>query len=297
MTRKALGKGLEALFGNIGTEVANPKSGSSVLEIEISKISPNPFQPRREFSPEEIQELAESIRQKGVLQPILLRKHGEGFQIVAGERRFRAMKSLGKTEIPAQVRDHLSDRDMMEMALIENLQRVQLNPIEEALAFEALINECGVTHEEIAEQLGKSRSAVTNTLRLLKLDAEVRAMIQSGKLSAGHGRALLQADPARQLKLAQKILDDQMTVRGAEAKGAGAAKRKETKDAMGKGGKPASADAGAYIDKLRYLLGAKVVLKGNDHKGVVEIHYLSRNDLETLGDLLQRGHDSLHGGG
>lgn len=290
MTRKALGKGLEALFGNIGTEVVNPKTGSSALEVEISKITPNPFQPRRIFSNEEIQELADSIRIKGLLQPILLRKHGEGFQIVAGERRFRAMRSLGKTEIPAQVRDQVSDRDMMEMALIENLQRVQLNPIEEALAFEALINECGVTHEEIADQLGKSRSAVTNTLRLLKLDPEVRSLIQEGKLTAGHGRALLQIEPSRQLKLAKKIVEDQLNVRTAEQNGAASGKKKDKE--KNKSGNPNSA---AFIDKLRYLLGAKVVMKGNDHKGVIEIHYLSRNDLDNLGDLLQRGHDSLHG--
>jgi ParB family transcriptional regulator, chromosome partitioning protein len=292
MTRKALGKGLEALFGNIGTEVVNPKTGSGVLEVEISKITPNPYQPRRIFSDEEIQELAESIRAKGLLQPILLRKHGEGFQIVAGERRFRAMRSLGKTEIPAQVRDQVSDRDMMEMALIENLQRVQLNPIEEALAFEALINECGVTHEEIADQLGKSRSTVTNTLRLLKLDPEVRTLIQEGKLTAGHGRALLQAEPTRQVKLARKIVEDQLTVRTAEQSGSTAGKRKEKEKEKGKAANP---NAAAFIDKLRYLLGTKVVMKGSDHKGVLEIHYMSRNDLENLGDLLQRGHDSLHG--
>src|SRR5882724_10142004 len=127
MTRKALGKGLEAIFGNLGQEVVNPKTGSSTLEIEISKISPNPFQPRIEFDPDEIQDLANSIREKGLLQPILLRKHHAGYQIVAGERRFRAMQLLGRAQIPALVRDQLSDRDMMEMALIENIQRVQLN--------------------------------------------------------------------------------------------------------------------------------------------------------------------------
>lgn len=294
MTRKALGKGLEALFGNIGTEVVNPRTGSAVLEVEISKISPNPYQPRREFSEEEIRELAESIRLKGMLQPILLRRHGEGYQIVAGERRFRAMRSLGRSEIAAQVRDHLSDRDMMEMALIENLQRVQLNPIEEAMAFESLINECGVTHEEIAEQLGKSRSSVTNTLRLLKLDPEVRSLIQSGKLSAGHGRALLQAEPTRQLRLARKIIEDNLNVRNAEQSGGGrlggGGSRKKDKPA-----KPPSPNAGAFVEKLRYLLGTKVLLKGSETRGVIEIHYMSRNDLETLGDLLQRGHDSLSG--
>lgn len=291
MTRKALGKGLEALFGNIGTEVVHPKTGSGVLEVEISKITPNPFQPRRVFSDEEIQELADSIRTKGLLQPILLRKHGEGFQIVAGERRFRAMRSLGRTEVPAQVRDQVSDRDMMEMALIENLQRVQLNPIEEALAFEALINECGVTHEEIADQLGKSRSTVTNTLRLLKLDPEVRTLIQGGKLSAGHGRALLQMEPSRQIKLARKIVEDQLNVRSAEQSGATSAKKKEKDRA-----KAANPNAAAFVDKLRYLLGTKVVMKGSDQKGVLEIHYMSRTDLDNLGDLLQRGHDSLHAG-
>jgi len=292
MTRKALGKGLEALFGNIGNEVVNPKTGSSVSEVEISKITPNPYQPRREFSDQEIQELADSIKMKGLLQPILLRKHGEGYQLVAGERRFRAMQRLGRTEIPAQVREHLSDRDMMEMALIENLQRVQLNPIEEALAYESLINEVGATHEEIAEQLGKSRSAITNTLRLLKLDPEVRSLIQTGKLTAGHGRALLQVDASQQLKMARKILDSQLTVRGAEQSGAAASARKKDKDK----GKPSSPNVGAFVEKLRYLLGTKVVLKGGETKGVVEIHYMSRADLETLGDLLQRGHDSLHNG-
>lgn len=289
MTRKALGKGLEALFGNIGTEVVNPKTGSSVLEVEISKISPNPYQPRREFSEQEIRELAESIRLKGMLQPILLRRHGNGYQIVAGERRYRAMLSLGRTEIPAQVRDQLSDRDMMEMALIENLQRVQLNPIEEALAFEALINECGVTHEEIAEQLGKSRSSVTNTLRLLKLDPEVRSLIQTGKLTAGHGRALLQAEPKRQLGLARKIVEDNLNVRNAEQSGGGARKKE-------KPSKPPGPNAGAFLEKLRYLLGTKVVLKGSENRGVLEIHFMSRHDLETLADLLQRGHDSREGG-
>ena len=289
MTRKALGKGLEALFGNVGTEVVNPKTGENILEVQISRISPNPYQPRREFSEEEITELAESIRQKGILQPILLRKHGEGYQIVAGERRFRAMKHLGKTEIPAQVRDHLSDRDMMEMALIENIQRVQLSPIEEALAFEALINECGMTHEELADQLGKSRSAVTNTLRLLKLDPEVRTLIQQGKLTAGHGRALLQVEVTRQLAMARKIIEDQLNVRSAERKGTAAGKKKEKAD------KPQDPNTGAFLEKLRYLLGTKVVMKGGADRGVLEIHYMNRQDLDTLGELLQRGHDSLHG--
>jgi ParB family chromosome partitioning protein len=287
MTRKALGKGLEAIFGNLGTEVVHPKTGSVVLEVEISKISPNPFQPRQVFSPEEIQELADSIQEKGLLQPILLRKHGTGYQLVAGERRFRAMQLLGRDLITAQVRDHLSDRDMMEMALIENLQRVQLNPIEEAEAFEKLINACGITHEELAQKVSKSRSAISNTLRLLKLDGEVQGLIRDGKLSAGHGRAILQSDPSQHARLARKIVSDQLNVRHAEKTGT-----KKQKRGVGNNGSTGNPNTDAFIEKLRYLLGTKVVLKGTDHKGILEIHYMNRHDLDTLADLLQKGHDS-----
>jgi ParB family chromosome partitioning protein len=283
MTRKALGKGLEALFGNMGTEVVNPKTGTGVLEVEISKISPNPFQPRQVFSAEELSELSESIREKGLLQPILLRKHGDGYQIVAGERRFRATQLIGRETISAQVRDHLSDRDMMEMALIENLQRVQLNPIEEAEAFEKLINACGITHDELAHKLGKSRSAISNTLRLLKLDGEVQGMIRDGKLSAGHGRAILQAEPSQHARLAHKMVAGQMNVRHAEKTGSKKTKRSEIARS--------NPNTEAFLEKIRYLLGTKVVLKGSEQKGVLEIHYMNRRDLDTIADLLQKGHD------
>lgn len=286
MTRKALGKGLEAIFGNMGTEVVNAKTGSTLLEVEISKIAPNPFQPRQVFSPEEIQELSESIREKGLLQPILLRKHGIGYQIVAGERRFRAMQTLGREHITAQVRDHLSDRDMMEMALIENLQRVQLNPIEEAEAFEKLINTCGITHEELAQKVSKSRSAISNTLRLLKLDGEVQGLIRDGKLSAGHGRAILQSDPSQHVRLARRIVEDQLNVRHAEKSGGKKGKRGERELRRG------NPNTDAFVERIRFLLGTKVVLKGTDQKGILEIHYLNRRDLDTLADLLQKGHDS-----
>jgi ParB family transcriptional regulator, chromosome partitioning protein len=283
MTRKALGKGLEAIFGNLGTELVNPKTGESILEIEISKISPNPFQPRREFKADEIRELADSIQEKGLLQPILLRKHGEGHQIVAGERRYRAMLLLGRTHISALVRDQLSDRDMMEMALVENLQRVQLNPIEEALAFDKLINYCGITHEEMARKLGKSRSGITNTLRLLKLEEEVQNLIKDGKLSAGHGRALLQSEPGSQVKLARKIIEGNLNVRHVEK---GQLRKPETPH------KPPGPNTAAFLEKLRFLLGTKVMLKGTDHRGILEIHFMSRKELEHLGDILQRGHEN-----
>ena len=278
MTRKALGKGLEAIFGNLGTEVVNPKTGGPTQEVELSKITPNPFQPRTDFGPDEIRELADSIREKGLLQPILLRKHHDGYQIVAGERRFRAMQLLGKDSIPAMVRDQLSDRDMMEMALIENIQRVQLNAIEEAFAYEQLINTCGITHDELAQKLGKSRSAITNTLRLLKLEDPLREMIREGKLSAGHGRALLQADSKKRMKLAQKIVEDNLNVRKAEKSGA----RKEAP----KGSR--NPNTQAFLEKVQLLLGTKVTLRGTETKGVLEIHFMQRGDLEAFADMLER---------
>ncbi len=284
MTRKALGKGLEAIFGNLGNEVVHPKTGASVLEIEISNISPNPFQPRQEFSEADIQDLANSIREKGLLQPILLRKHKNGYQIVAGERRFRAYQLLKKTKISALVRDQLSDQDMMEMALIENLQRVQLNAIEEALAFEQLINACGITHEELAQKLGKSRSAITNTLRLLKLENELQTWIREGKLTAGHGRALLQSEPQQRIRLAQKIMADHLNVRLAEKSNPKPAPAPAPTN-------PQNADTRAFVEKLRFLLGTKIVMKGTEQRGILEIHYMSRQDLETLSDLLERGHE------
>ncbi|HEX2612853.1 MAG TPA: ParB/RepB/Spo0J family partition protein, partial [Fibrobacteria bacterium] len=191
MSRRALGKGLDAIFANLGAEVADPKTGSPVHEVELERIEPNPYQPRREFAEDELKQLAASIAQSGLMQPILLRRHGEGYQIVSGERRYRAFRSLNRARIPALVRDQVSDRDMRELALVENVQRVQLNPLEEALAYEELVNALGLTHEQVAERVGKSRAAVTNTLRLLKLEPDVRAWLQEGKLTAGHGRALL----------------------------------------------------------------------------------------------------------
>ncbi len=287
MTRKALGKGLEAIFANMGQQVVDKRTGAGVLEVPLTSIKPNPFQPRREFNPEAISELADSIADKGLLQPILLRKHGEGYQIVAGERRFRATQKLGHTHIHALVREQLTDRDMMEMALIENIQRVQLSPIEEALAYERLINECGITHEDIAQRLGKSRSGVTNTLRLLKLEDEYQALIRDGELTAGHGRALLQIEPARRSELVKKILGASLNVRAAESAGQKRAARPA---------KSLDPNTAAYLSELRLLLGTKVTLRGNGKKGVLEIHFMSRDDLYNVTELMRAGHAQVHSG-
>jgi len=277
MTRRALGKGLEAIFAGLGTEVVNPQTGALVHELELISINPNPYQPRREFEESDLKELADSIGEKGLLQPILVRKHADGYQIVAGERRFRAFQLLKKSTIPAMVREHISDRDMMELALVENVQRVQLNPVEEAQAYEQLANACGLTHDEIAAQMGKSRVAVTNTLRLLKLEPSVLQWWREGKLTAGHGRALLQSQGAEQIKRARAIIDATLNVREAE---------KSAKQSVPKIMDP---NMRAFLDELRSLVGMKVSLRGGARKGVVEIHYMNRDDIDNLIRLLRQG--------
>lgn len=280
MSRRALGKGLDAIFAGLGNEVTDPKTGAAVHEIELDRISPNPFQPRREFGPDELRELAESIRQSGLIQPIFLRKHGDGYQIVSGERRFRAFQSLGLARIPALVREQVSDRDMRELALVENIQRVQLNAVEEALAYEQLVNDLGLTHEEIAERVGKSRTAVTNTLRLLKLEPAVLDWLRAGRLTAGHARALLQFQGKAQVERARAVLESSLNVREAERGSRPAAAPK-----------PPDPDTRAFLDELRLLAGMKVTLRASakSRKGVLELHYTNRDDLNNLIDLLRRG--------
>lgn len=283
MSRRALGKGLDAIFANLGTEVANPQTGTAVHEIELGLISPNPFQPRREFGADELRELAESIRLSGLIQPIFLRKHGAGYQIVSGERRFRAFQSLGRASIPALVREQVSDRDMRELAIVENVQRVQLNPLEEALAYEQLVNDLGLTHEQVAERVGKSRTAVTNTLRLLKLEPEVRDWVREGKLTAGHGRALLQYEGAAQVARARAVLESSLNVRDAE---------KKERPAGAKAAVAPDADTRAFLDELRLLTGMKVAVRGGvgkTRKGVLELHFAAREDLTNLLESLRRG--------
>ncbi len=277
-SRRALGKGLDAIFANLGSEVSDPRTGSPVHEVELARIAPNPFQPRREFAADELKHLADSIAQSGLMQPILLRRHGEGYQIVSGERRFRAFRSLGRERIPALVRDQVSDRDMRELALVENVQRVQLNPLEEALAYEELVNALGLTHEQVAERVGKSRAAVTNTLRLLKLEPDVRAWLQEGKISAGHGRALLSFSGAEQVRRARALLDSALSVREAE-RAARPAKPARIHDA----------DTRAFLDELRSLTGMRASLRGGARKGVVEFRYVNRDDLNNLIALLRQG--------
>ncbi len=279
--RRGLGRGLSALLG----EVEGPASSSSTRDIPIELIRSNPSQPRVDFDDDELEELAQSLRQKGVLQPILVRPmHGTDgeFQIVAGERRWRAAQRAGLTAMPAVVRE-LGDLETLEIALIENIQRADLNPIEEASAFQALMGLGQVTQEGVAEAVGKSRSHVANTLRLLQLPTVIQTLVRSGKLSAGHARAILgAADP---VALARKVMAAGLNVRETEN-----LVRQE-----GEGAKPPAtpqarnADTLALERDLSDRLGLHVVVADKNGAGEVRVRYQSLEQLDDLCRRLLRG--------
>ena len=286
---RGLGRGLSALLGEAaaveGAPDAPPPSAPTDTPIEL--IRRNPDQPRRAFSEAELESLAASIREKGVLQPILIRPapNGDGFQIVAGERRWRASQRAGLTAIPAVIRE-LDDRQVLEIAIIENVQRADLNPIEEALGYRALIERFGRTHEGLGEIVGKSRSHVANTLRLLSLPDAVRVHVEEGRLSAGHARALLTAENAE--GLADRIITEGLSVRQTEtlAKGhvdkpARTGARRETAER--------NPDIAALERDLSDSLGLKVELADKDGKGQLTLKYGSLEQLDDLCRRLMRG--------
>ena len=221
--RKALGKGLEQLFSNevidfdnFEKKIVNETKDSDIVEIPLTEIRSNPYQPRKDFDEESLREFAESIKEHGVIQPIIVKKSIKGYELIAGERRTRASKMAGKTTIPAIIRE-MTDQEMMEIALIENIQRENLNPIEEATAFEKIIQVNNLTQEETAKRFGKSRSYITNLLGLLNLPEKVKKYVQEGKISMGHARVLSKISDEEQVtKLANKIIEEGLSVRETE---------------------------------------------------------------------------------
>lgn len=279
MQKRGLGRGLQALLPEADT---GPADG--VREIDIALVRPNPFQPRKGFDGDKLEELANSIREHGVVQPILVRSQGEGFEIVAGERRWRASRMAGLRTIPAMVKE-LSQSQVVEIALIENLQREDLNPIEEAEAYDRLIREFGLTQEDLARRLGKSRSQVANTLRLLHLGEEVRRSVAEGKVSMGHAKVLLSvSDAKRQAALAQAVAAKGLSVRETEV----LLKREERAEAVGKGGRKAAKDpAIATVEaQLGERLGTVVRIASGEAKGRIEISFFGEDDLQRIIDLL-----------
>jgi ParB family chromosome partitioning protein len=281
MTRKALGRGLNALLRTVETTT------SGLEQVAIDQIDPNPFQPRRSFPADKLKELADSIRASGVVQPVLLRRSNGRYQLIAGERRWRAARLAGLAAIPAVVRD-IGDRDALELALTENLLREDLNPIEAAHGYETLQQKHGMSHEEIAARLGLDRSTVTNTLRLLRLTPEVQEMITQGEISSGHARALLGLDsrPAQD-QLARMIVKQGLSVRQVENLVAMRGLRRRKKPAAAE---PPKLDANlrAALLEMERTLGTRVRIQGNEKQGKIEISYFSAEDLNRLYEWIVR---------
>ncbi len=279
MHRKALGRGLEALIpGAAGTAVADgtpPSAG--VREIAVDDIGPNPFQPRTRFNDEAIEELAASIKASGVLQPVLVRRQGDTFVLVAGERRLRAARVAGLGKIPAIVRE-VSDRDMMEMALIENIQREDLNPIDEAHAYHGLIEKIGLTHEQISERVGKQRSSISNALRLLSLPPEVREMVSRGTLSAGHARALLALEQSGEILGAARYVSAKgFSVRRTEAFVKRRLRRQHSRPRVSK-----LDGLREWEEKLQQRFSTHVAITPGRKGGKIEFEFYGQEDLERL---------------
>lgn len=281
-TRQALGRGLSSLIPVLDGEKI---SDTDILDVDIDEIMPNPFQPRKDFNTEEIGSLADSIKSQGLLQPVVLRKRAGRYEIISGERRLRAMKHIGEKSIPAIIKEKISDGKMLEMALVENIQREDLNDIELAKSYQRLLFECGLSHKDLSEHIGKSRSAITNTLRLLKLPEKIQTLAREGKISSGHARALLAIkDKQAQYALAKKIVSKGLTVRDIENLTQVKIKRGKTK---AKAGKHSDPDVQHQEDQLRYLFGTDVKIKiGRGYKGRIEILYYSREDLNRILNIM-----------
>ena len=288
-TKKGLGKGLGALLSVDGIPETQK---DSVVELKINDISPNSEQPRKRFNEDALQELADSIKENGVIQPIIVSKRGSGYRIVAGERRWRASRLAGLKVIPAIVRD-LTDQQTMEQALIENIQRQDLNPLEEAFAMDNLMKEHGLTQEALAKKLGKSRPAIANTLRLINIDESLQDFIRNGDLSAGHARALLAiTDKEEQKKAADVVMIKEMSVRETEEyvkkilSGPSPAPRKTRE----KGSNAVAISTKDVEHKLTSYYGTKVKLKLKDEvkgKGTIVIEYYSYEDLDRLLEMME----------
>ena len=278
MHRKALGRGLEALIpGAAVMEVAESKQDGVAL-LPVGDIEPNPFQPRTRFDDQALAELASSIKATGVLQPVLVRKQANGgYQLVAGERRLRAAGLAGLDAIPSIVRD-VSDGEMMELALVENLQREDLNPIDEAKAYQSLVSKVGLTHDQISERVGKQRSSVTNSLRLLGLPVEVQEMVSRGTLSAGHARAILGLESTGdQLSTARYVQSKGFSVRRTEALVTRKLRRRHSRPI------PARQSAHAeWENKLQQRFSTRVQIRAGRKGGTVEFEYYGSEDLERL---------------
>lgn len=299
MTRKALGRGLSALIPEsapIPAVGGNARGGDGgEIRLHIDNIRPNHLQPRRHFDPETLSELAASIRQHGMAQPVLVSydETTRTYELIAGERRWRAAQLAGFTEIPAVVRQPQDDKQRLALALIENLQREDLNPIETALGYLRLMKEFGINQTSLAEEVGKSKAAISNNLRLLDLSEDIQKALQFGQISEGHGRALLMiADPNLRHSVFKKALEGHLSVRETEALAKqveGGTPLAPEKSGM-KSSPPKSADLKNLEESLQHSLGTKVLIhtRKNPTKGSIQIHFFSFDDFERIINILKK---------
>ncbi len=278
MRKQALGKGLKAFF----PEDYGILKDEKFVDLDVDSLRPNPLQPRQDFDPESIDELANSIKEAGILQPLVVVPEGNRYKIVVGERRWRAAQKIGLTKIPVIIRQ-LSEKEQIEASLVENLQRKDLNPIEVAYAYQRLMQELNYTQEGLAEKVGKDRTSVANFIRLLKLPPEIQKMVAEGKISMGHARALITLEnPDQQIFFARLIVEKNLSVR-------------EVEKMMAKKKRPSSAkleseldpDLRAIQDDLVKSLGTKVIISGNSQKGSIKLFYFSLEDLNRVYDKIK----------
>ena len=298
--RMALGRGLSALVSSAAPVAAIPSQvpensidlsqngpvSNGVLYVDLARLSGNPEQPRTEFPEQEIAELSESIKALGVLQPILVRPFNSGYQIVAGERRFRAAMRAGLFQVPVMVKE-LSDRDTFEIALVENVQRLNLNPLEEARGYQRLMDEFNLNAQEVATKVGKDRATVANLVRVLKLPTHIQEMLQQGLITVGHAKAILTVkEPAAQTSLALKVIDESLSVRALEAIVSREVVLEAPKQPKGTRASAPESELPEVEERLRNALGTKVSIKRTKQGGVVELHFFSDSELDRLVDIL-----------
>lgn len=282
--KPALGRGLGSLIptGKTMTEQVIPEARREVLDVPLEKVRENPRQPRQHFSPADLEDLISSIKEHGVMMPVIVTRVGDAYELIAGERRTRASRALGLKTIPAIVRE-ASEQQKLELALIENIQRQDLNAVEEAIAYKALVDEFGLTQESVASRVGKSRSAVANILRLLDLPDDVLAALREGKITKSHARTLLgESDPSRRRALFEAMLNGGMTVREVEARVGGGSQGRRVEGSKG----AKDPNIAAHEKRLREILGTKVEIQEKGGKGKIAISFFSKEELLQLLDRL-----------
>ena len=287
-----LGKGLDSLIvkKEEGVVAVNPEQHGAPVEVDINKVEPNKLQPRKNFDEDKLQELADNIKIHGIVNPIIVQDRKGYYEIIGGERRWRAARIAGFKKVPVIIMN-LSEQEFVEISLIDNIQREQLNPIEEAMAFARLIDEFNLKQDEVAERVSKSRTTITNALRLLKLDKRVQDMIVDDKLSTGHARAMLAiADPDKQYEFAERAFDEKMSVRDVEREVKKLLNDKKS-DKKSKASEIDSQLAAVYQEtqeRLKGVLGTKVFINAKDNKsGKLEIEYYSQDELNRIVELLE----------